>query len=284
MKVHWITLDLNSSRAKKFIDGCKKAEIEHEPLVVVRGDTSNISVTGMLQKLSKPELGCMSSHLKMLDLAAQSYDEWFLICEDDADFGKWIKDYTMEEILGTVNSEANIVKFHMHALPLLSDLGKIFDSDNIMGATDKPIPKFIKTAPLDNIAYAIKPSTARHLVEKYKREDKWFIPGIPVDVWYQKLVKKGELCMYAAPIIAEAHNLDSSLTGSKIVLRLRKVGDEVVYQTTQHPTTSKVVYGSRLVKQTVEEFRDEILLSAIAATAVFAVVCFGIGVVQSAHK
>lgn len=281
MKVHWITLDLSSNRAKRFIKGCEDVGIDHEPLVVVRGDTSNMIPSVML-KLSKSELGCMSSHLKMIDLAAQSNDEWFFICEDDADFGKWMKDYTLEEILCTVNSEADIVKFHIHALPLLNSLDKVFDTTNTMGTTDKPIPKFIKTEPLDNLAYAIKPDAARRLASKYKRGGKWFIPGTdPVDVWYQKLARRGELCMYAAPIIAEAHDLDSSLTGSKLVLRLRKAGDEAIYQTTQHPTTSRIVYGSRLAKHTIKEFKDEILLTAITATACFAVVCLGLGIARS---
>ena len=263
MKVHWITLDVNSKRAKGFIAVCDTIGLEHEPFVAVRGDTSNIVVSDAMRlNLSKAELGCMSSHLYMLDMAAKSQDNWFMVCEDDIDFSKWPKGLVLEDMLSKVDHEADMVKFHMHSIALFSVLDSVFADDTL---------NFVKAEPLNAMAYVIAPAAAQRLVSKYKRGDKWVIPGgVPIDVWHRQLARTGELSMLATPLFIETHGLDSALTGSRTVLRLRKAGDLAVYHTILHPTRIKAVYASRLAEQTAREFRNEILVSV----AVFGIVWY----------
>lgn len=244
MLVHWITLDLDSPRAHRFIDICNDAGIDQEPLLVTRGDVSNLIIVGD-RVLSKAQFGCMSSHLRMLDLACAADDEWFFICEDDADWSRFPQDIQLP-------IEADIVKFHVHSMHMSRHLGPL---------------RFIKDEPLDAIAYAIRPEAARRLASKYKLDGKWVMSGsVPVDVWHQRLARNGELSMYAAPLVIEIPGLDSSLTASKIVLRLRKAGDRAVAQTVADPTPHRTVYASRLVSQVSKEFGKEIFVClAIAA-------------------
>jgi len=268
MKVHWITLDPKSQRGRRFVEGCEAVGMESEPLVVTRGDTSNIVVTAdMRSNLTRSELGCMSSHLKMMDMAANSEDSWFFVCEDDVDLKGWIRGWTVEGILDREeNRVADIVKFHMHALPLMNKLSQVYANGN---------PIFIKDEPLDNMAYAIRPAAAKRLVETYKSGNKWIVPGgVAVDVWFRKLAMDGELYMNAAPLLGEMHDLDSSLISSKFVLRFRKVGDETVRKTTLNPTTNRGVFAARLAGETVLEFKKEIALAVVAVSALTALIYF----------
>lgn len=265
MKVHWITLDQHSKRAQRFVDGCAAVNMEHEPLVVTRGDTSNLIVTDeMRSKLTVAELGCMSSHLKMIDLAAKSEDEWFFICEDDADLQGWVRGWTVKEMLDRdENACADIVKFYMPASLLADRLESVYGGG---------VPRFIIEEPMGNIAYAIRTVTARRLVEDHKSGDLWSMSAEPMDVWFETLGKAGTLRITAAPLIGEMHELDSSIIGSKVVQRFRKAGSEAVRKTNLHPTTSKGVFAARFAGEAMREFREEILLSVVAAAAMGALI------------
>ena len=276
MRVHWITLDPSSERGRRFARGCEALGMESEPMVAVRGDTSNLVVTDeMRRRLTKSELGCMSSHLRMLDAAAASGDEWFFICEDDADLAGWIEGWTVEQMLAAQeNQNADMVKFHMRPSDLFGNLDAVYGSSTGGYASNgSGRPRFIAHEPLDNIAYAVRPEAAKRLAGTHKTGDRWSVPGgVPVDVWFQRLARGGELRIMAAPLVGEAHGLDSSLTGSKIVLRYRKAADVAVHRTTRHPTTSRALFAARLAGETAYEFRGEIALGLAAASAIGALV------------
>lgn len=275
MKVHWITLDATSRRAARFMEGCRAVGLDDEPLIVTRGDTSNMIVTpDMLDKLSSGQLGCMSSHLRMMDMAAQIGDEWFLVCEDDADL-KWMPGWSPERALRSKDNErADVVKFHMHALPMMRLLDKIY-GDGVV--------RFVADEPLDTVAYAIRPAAARRLAARHKHGSKWAVPSVPVDVWFRDLARRGELAMTAAPMVAEAHDLDSSITGSSTVLRFRRACDEAVRKTNHSPTTSKLVFATRMARETAREFSGELAVGAAVTVAAVAAGLLLYGALKKRH-
>ena len=89
---------------------CSRMALSNEPFVAKRGDTSNIAMNaGMTKKLSVAQLGCISSHLYMLEKAAEIDEEWFFVCEDDADIEGWssVWHFTWKDIIREMPVDAN---------------------------------------------------------------------------------------------------------------------------------------------------------------------------------
>jgi GR25 family glycosyltransferase involved in LPS biosynthesis len=280
-KVHWITLDLDSKRARKFVENSDRLGLINEPFIAKRGDTFNLDVSpAMRSSLTKPQLGCLSSHMEMILRASFKKEEenWFFVCEDDADL-LWSSkegDRMSHCCLKNIPKDADCVILHVHLRPLL-DMFKVprfFANTRSEGPVGPKGPKreqdavnFTKgMATFTCVAYLLRPSAAKRIVDKHydRARKKWVgLPPIPSDVLFSKFHDDGLWTVYSIPLIGEMTMMDSALTKSSLPLRARRMGGRALKRALLAPSDHRTVMSNNveMAKSVYEEFGTEILVA-----------------------
>ncbi|MDR3540510.1 MAG: glycosyltransferase family 25 protein [Desulfosporosinus sp.] len=268
--VNWITLDLESTRAKQFVANCTRLGIKHKPFVAERGDTFNLAVSpAMTEYLSKAQLGCLSSHMEMLKRTA-SVDidtEWAMICEDDADLS-WIDywQFTWEQFASTIPADVGIVVLHVHPKIGLDNfkLGHFFSSSP--GSVVTVVPQSGMTT-YSCVALVVRPVVAKSLMRRYynNEQQKWVgLPPFPSDVLYDYWDREGFVKIDTAPLIGEIGLLDSSIIGSsgKVVLRARRATGDAMLKALKDPRHHTTTFQNsvEMAKSLGVEFEKELLV------------------------
>lgn len=269
-KVTWITLNPNSERGNRFVKTCETIGMANVPFVAKRGDTSNLEVTQPMRKrLSKPQLGCLSSHMEMIKKASESSDPWFFICEDDADLS-WMSDVGLnfDRLLSSVPKDAEYVAMHTRFRPLVD----MFKPPRFFKNLKKgDIPHFTVGMTNHNcMAYMVRPFAAKRVVNKYYRDGKWRnLPPLPSDELFERFYQDGLWSIYTIPLVGEMNLLDSELTRSSMVLRMRRASGNAMYHTLMDPETHQTTIDNNMemLKSVVEEFDKELLVSTLFLVA-----------------
>lgn len=261
--INYITLDLNSARSLNLNRVSKELGIKSIPFVAKRGDFTNIRLLPEQKNtLTVAELGCMSSHLRLLEKLVNDdnikEEDFFMICEDDVDLS-WIEiwNFRWQEVLYLLPKNVEYVSFHTglclnKVIPgTKRNFSKFFNFSAI------PIKEGLQKSAT---SYMIKKSAARKIYDRHFIEGKWQFNNIePIDVFYMHFIA---MISYTIPILGEISLGDSSLVNVGMVLRQRSVGERVMKSTLSSPMEHHIV-PVRYFFESFKEFSGEICLFSL---------------------
>lgn len=223
MKVYVINMERSVQRRKSMEEHLRNLGIEFEIVKAVDGsllpDDYTQQTLGRQDPLSKSELGCMLSHLKVYQMMQERNEEFAVVLEDDILITELNMPAMFETLEHFLNPDTVTLLTYFGVKDEKIYLRKILDKENIQGAQEKYY--ICQPSAANNLAragaYIISKQCAKkimdfHATEIHCRADEW-------EVYHEHGIMSLVNCLYPMPVI-ENYLHGSEINYTKNVLEM----------------------------------------------------------------